>query len=260
MAWTIHLNEGIFGTNIGEVSDDGRIFFPDGLWGSKVVGYLYDDGIYVDGGFISKKKIVDISKDGNMYLTHDEGAFSHGTWVGTIRSDGKVFDTRGDNIIDLSGNDPLQIANVSEPRRGSRPPTSGGAVLFLASATVFVLIAVWVSLSNFFPLLNSSSISENSKMGLVLTTLVMGVACGISIWRSGTVKEGLLCGLGSAWVIGVLFYTLYFLVTEGHSSLVDLVLLVLGSALFGLGWAIGVTVVVGVPLALVKKVACVRCS
>lgn len=260
MAWRINLNKGIFGTNIGEISDDGRIFFPDGLWGSKVVGYLYDDGIYVEDGFITKKKIVDITKDGNMYLTRDEGLFTHGTWVGSIRSDGKVFNTRGENVVNLSGDEPLPMFDVPEPRVIPGPGGSGGAILFGAFAFVFVLVAIWVSLSNFFPLLNSSSVSENSKMGLVFTVVVMGVACGIAIWRSSTVKEGLLCGLGSAWVIGTLFYTLYFWVTEGHSSMADLVLLVLGSALFGLGWAIGATVVVGVPLALVKKVACGRRS
>lgn len=256
MAWIIHLNKGLFGTNIGEITDDGRIFFPDGLWGSKVVGYLYDDGIYVDSGLITKKKIVDIAKDGNMYLTHDEGLFTHGTWVGSIRSDGKVFNTKGENVVDLTGDEPLPIHDAPEPCNFPCSGTSGGVILFGLFAAVFVLVAVWVSLSSFFPMLNSSSISDNSKTGLVLTVVVMGAACGVTIWRKNTVKQGLLCGLGSAWVIGALFFTLYFWVTEGHSSMVDLILLVLGSALFGLGWAIGATVVVGVPLALVKKLVC----
>ena len=270
MTRKIHVNEGFFGRDVAEIDDDGRILMPEGIWGHKVVGYLKDDGIYVDSGIMSQKRVIDIASDGNMYLTSDAGIFSYGTWVGRIAPDGKLYDRDRRNYATITGekSKPAQepeksdsTSNSSDRNGGSGgtgtgpvvPPVPSIPIFLLPLIALFGIAVLWVPLSSLPQLFGSSYIAGSSKVGLTMTLVGMGIAAGVVSWKTGKFTDMLCFAAMSAWATGTVIFVVYSMLVDSPSGTGSIVFLVVGGAIVCISWALGATVVAGIPVFLVKK-------
>ena len=105
MTRKIYLDEEFFGTKIGEITDDGRLFLGGESGRERLYGYVKQDGIYVEKGLYSREKVISFGRDGNMYLTRDEGMFTYGTKVGSLSDSGFIYDTAGRRIGEITQDD-----------------------------------------------------------------------------------------------------------------------------------------------------------
>lgn len=268
MTRKIHVNKGFFGKDVAEIDDDGRILMPEGIWGHKVVGYLKDDGIYVDSGIMSQKRVIDIASDGNMYLTSDAGIFSYGTWIGRIAPDGKLYDRDRRNYATITGEkskpapEPEKPSDSSSSHGGGSggsgtgpvvPPVPSIPIFLLPIAALFGIAVLWVPLTSLPQLFNSSYIAESSKVGLTMTLVGMGIAAGVVSWRTAKFTDMLCYAAMSAWATGTVIFVVYSMLVDSPSGTGSIVFLVVGGAIVCISWALGATVVAGIPVFLVKK-------
>lgn len=256
MTRKIHVSEGFFGRDIAEIDDDGRILMPEGIWGHKVVGYLKDDGIYIDSGIMSQKRVIDIASDGNMYLTSDAGIFSYGTWVGRMAPDGKLYDRDRRNYATITGEKSKPAQDSEKPSTGAGPvipPVPPILILLLPLVALFAIAVLWVPLSSLPQLFNSAYYAGSSKVGLAMTLVGMGIAAGVASWRPGKFTDMLCCAAMSAWATGTAILVVYSMLVDSPSGTGTIVFLVVGGAIVCISWALGATVVVGIPVFLIKK-------
>ena len=271
MTRKIHVNEGFFGRDVAEIDDNGRILMPEGIWGHKVVGYLKDDGIYVDSGIMSQKRVIDIASDGNMYLSSDAGVFSYGTWVGRIAPDGKLYDRDRRNYATITGEkskpaqEPEEPSDSSSGHDGGSSDTGGtgtGQVFlpissipipFLLLVGLFTVAVLWVPLSSLPRLFSSAYIAGSSKVGLTMTLVGMGIATGVVSWKTAKFTDMLCYATMSAWATGTAIFVVYSMLVDSPSGTGSIVFLIVGGAIVCISWALGATVVVGIPIFLVKK-------
>lgn len=267
MSRTIHVNDSFFGHDAGRVETDGTIKLPDGIWGHQTVGYIEKDGIYVPDGW-GRRKVIDISSQGHMYLMEDTGLFSHGTWVGSIDPDGRVSDTDRRTVAELrkglgEGSDTIdEIFRTDEDEdgktgTGSGTRTSPGsgivAALFMVSGVVLVPLAIWAIVSHTPALLTSESISAGGKMGVAVTLLLTAVAVAfVSLKSERGVFLTLLESLGAGTLAAILSFGAYVLIADPPTGLGDWLLFVLFTPFICFCWAAVTSVVVALPISGIK--------
>ena len=267
MSRTIHVNDSFFGHDAGRIEDDGTIKLPDGIWGHQTVGYIEKDGIYIPDG-LGKRKVIDISSQGHMYLMEDAGLFSRGTWVGSIDPDGRVSDTDHRTVAELrkglgEGSDTIDAifhADEGEDGKtgagtGTRTSPGSGivAALFMVSGVVLVPLAMWAIVSHTPALLTSESISAGGKMGVAVTLLLTAVAVAFVSLKS---EQGVFLTLLECIDVGTLAANIsfggYTLIVDPPTGLGDWLLFVLFMPFVGFCWAAVTSVIVALPICGVK--------
>lgn len=267
MSRRIHLNDSFFGHDAGTIDDAGTIKLPDGIWGSQTVGYLERDGIYIPDGW-GRRKVIDISPVGNMFLMEDAGPFSHGTWVGSITPDGEVRDTDRRVVAELrkeSGGGSDVIDEIfgeggetdDEPGSGKKPgPGSGpgiGAALLKVVGIVLVPAAMWAIVSHTPALLTSESISAGGKVGTAVTLLLTAAtAAVVSLKSEQGVLPTLVECLGAGTLAATLSFGAYTLIADPPAGLGDWLLLLLFMPFVGFCWAAAASAVVALPICGVR--------
>lgn len=276
MARTIHLNDSFFGRDAGTIDDDGTIKLPDGIWGSRTVGYLERDGIYVPDGW-SRRKVIDISPLGHMYLMEDAGLLSRGTWVGSITPAGEVRDTDRVTVAELrkglgSGSDAVDAifeTGEGDENEGETGPGTGtgttigpgpepgvGTVLLKICAVILVPIAMWVIVSSTPALLTSESVTAGGKLGVAVTLLLTAIAVAIVSLGSGQgVLATLLECVSAGTVVAILSFGAYVLIADAPTELGDWLLLLLFGPFVCFCWAAATTIVVGLPISAIRAIA-----
>ena len=164
MTKRIVLDKGFFGTEVGEITDSGRLYLRQADGTSTYYGDIEPDGIYAERGWGGREKVVDISSSGNLYLARDSGVYTHGTKIGSISEDGTVRDARDRRIGEVRGWHPP----IGSPEEGG-----GGAGITVAMVAIVIIGIMFAGAGVvFYPaLLGSSSVSATSKVGIVVTTV-----------------------------------------------------------------------------------------
>lgn len=249
MAKRIVLDKGFFGTEVGEITDSGRLHLKQSDGTSTYYGDIEPDGIYAERGWAGREKIVDISSSGNLYLTRDSGMFTHGTKIGSITEDGTVRDARDRRIGEIRGWRPP----VSSPEEG------GSGIGATVTMVAIVIIGIMFAASGvvFYPaLLGSSSVSATSKVGIIVTTVTTILASILAgaLSSERTVK-GLFCSIYPAsWLVSTVVFVIYSIVTDDLDG-AGIFPLVIGSALLGLGWGFVAAGISAVVFYIVRKVS-----
>lgn len=267
MSRTIHVNDSFFGHDAGRIENDGTIKLPDGIWGHQTVGYIEKDGIYIPDG-LTRRKVIDISPQGHMYLMEDASLFHRGTWVGSIDPDGRVRDTDRRTVAELrkgldEGSDTIdEIFGVDGGRDGKTgvgpgTRTSPGpgivASLLMVSGVILIPLAIWAIISHTPALLTSESISAGGKMGVTVTLLLTAVAVAfVSLKSERGVFLTLRESLGAGTLAAILSFGAYVLIADPPTGLGDWLLFVLFTPFICFCWAAVTSVVVALPISGIK--------
>lgn len=265
MARTIHLNEGFFGRSIGTIDDSGAIKLPDGIWGERIIGHIRKDGVYIPDGIYGERKVIDISPLGHMYLTEDAGLFCHGTWLGSIDADSRVFDTDRRAVAELrkgigdSGDVIDEITGVSGGgETGGKPRPAGPGIpvpLLAVGGAVLALGAMWAIVSHTPALFTSASIGWLSKLGVAVTLLLTAIAVFVV---SAASEQGLLSTLadclGAGTFVAILAFGAYTLIFDPPTGPENWILVVLFLPIICACWAVAASVIVGLPVYVIKAV------
>lgn len=269
MARRIHFDKGFFGTDIGEISDDGRILFPDGIWGHRVVGFFEEDGIYIPDG-LTRKKVIDIYSDGSLHLTADKGLFHKGSKIGKIDPDGTLRSVEGRRVgelAELDGSHSTDVvgkaigASVSPASTyrgggGGDMVSAGGAGIVVAIPAIALAMITPVGAVVLFPaLLGSSSISLTSKIQLVVlaavATVVAALVGALSKKRPLKFTENLPDMIRISWVAcNVLNIIISVLTAPEPLGFFDWLLLVVFGSLMCVGWGAAASIIAFVILKL----------
>lgn len=267
MGRTIHLNDSFFGRNAGTIDDDGTIRLPDGIWGSQTVGYLEKDGVYVPDGW-GRRKVIDISSLGHMFLMEDAGLFSRGTWVGSISPDGEVRDTDRRAVAELrkglgDGSDTVtEIFGSSEgegkddetddepgPGTITEPKPIIPLALITFGGVVLALAAMWTIVSHTPALLTSESISAGGQVGVAVTLLFTAVTTVfVSLKSEQGVLSTLVDCLGAGTVVAILTFGAYTLIADPPAGLGDWLLFLLFMPFVCFCWAAATSALVALPI------------
>lgn len=168
MSRRIYLDEGFFGTEVGEITDDGRLFLVRDERPDEVFGYVETDGIYVTAG-LKRTKIIEFGEDGEMYLACDSGVYTHGTKVGSVSQSGYVYDSDGGRVGWVTS------PGGGEGRMDTSGPSAIGCVISLIAAVALVLAPLF-AVANYPALLASSSVSDASKVQLIVISALGAIA------------------------------------------------------------------------------------
>lgn len=261
------MNDSFFGRDVGTIDDDGTIRLPDGIWGSQAVGYLEKDGVYVPDGW-GRRKVIDISPLGHMYLMEDAGLFSRGAWVGSIAPAGEVRDTDRRTVAELrkglgDGNDIIdEIFGVDEDEDGKTGVGTGtrtspgpgiAAVLLRVGGIVLAPAAIWAIVSNTPAVLASESVSAGGKMGLATTLLLTAATVAfVSLKSEQGVLATLVEGLGAGTLVAILSFGAYTLIADPPTGPGDWLLFLLFMPFVCFCWAAATSAVVALPISVVK--------
>ena len=267
MARTVHLNDSFFGRNIGTIGDDGSIRLPDGIWGERVVGHLEKDGIYIPDG-LGRKKVIDISPLGRMYLVEDAGLFTRGTWVGSIDADGRVSDANHKIVAELrkGSNDKRDVvdgifdadeeeADKKKAEPSKYPPKINVTFITIIGVALGAIFAWVVSFQVTPTLFHSGSIDASEKVGLAVILLITTVVIVVVAVKS---REGVLATLASCLTMGTLAATLsfaaYILIADPPVGVGEWFLFVFFMPFVCFCWAAAGTVVVALPIIMLKAI------
>lgn len=233
------------------------------------MGHLERDGIYVPDG-LKRRKVIDVSPLGHMYLMEDAGLFSRGTWVGSITPDGEVRDTDRRVVAELrkgsgDGSDAVdEIFGADEgkgedgkigigPETHTTPGPGISAVLIMVGGIVLTAAAIWVIVSHTPALLTSESVSAGGKMGLIITLLLTAATVAVISLKS---EQGVLPTLTECLWAGTLAATLsfgvYTLIADPPAGLGDWLLFLLFMPFVCFCWAAATSVVVALPICGIK--------
>lgn len=267
MARTVHLNDSFFGHNVGTIGDDGSIRLPDGIWGERVVGHLEKDGIYIPDS-LGRRKVIDITPLGRMYLVEDAGLFARGTWVGSIDADGRVSDTnhkivaelrKGSNgeqdvVDDIFPSDEKE-ADKKRAGSGENPPIPNVSLITIIGIALGAIFA-WVASFQVTPtLFRSGSIDASEKVGLAVILLIMTVVIVIIAVKS---REGVLATLASCLTMGtltaVLSFAAYIFIADPPVGVGEWLLFVFFMPFVCFCWAAAGTVVVALPISALRAI------
>ena len=277
MGRTIHLNDSFFGRDAGTIDEDGTIKLPNGIWGSQTVGYLEKDGVYVPDGW-GKRKVIDISPLGHMYLMEDAGLFSRGTWVGSISPDGEVLDTDrravaelrkglgdGRDVIDdffgTNEGDGSDGEDETGPGMGAgtttgpgpEPEPGIGVTLLKIGAVILVPLAMWAIVSHTPALLTSESITAGGKAGTAVTLLITAVTVAvISLKSEQGVLPTLIGCLGAGTLAAILSFGAYTLIADPPTGIGDWLLFLLFMPFVCFCWTAATSAVVALPICGVR--------
>lgn len=249
MTKRIVLDKGFFGTEVGEITDSGRLYLKRSDGTSTYYGDIEPDGIYAERGWGGREKVVDISSSGNLYLARDSGVYTHGTKIGSISEDGTVRDARDRRIGEVRGWHPP----IGSPEEGG-----GGAGITVAMVAIVIIGIMFAGAGVvFYPaLLGSSSVSATSKVGIIVTTaatILASVLVG-ALSSERTVK-GLFCSIYPAsWLVSTVVFVIYSIATDDLNG-AGIFLLAIGGALLGLGWGFVAAGVSAVVFYIVRKVS-----
>lgn len=276
MTRKIYLDEGFFGTKIGEITDDGRLFLRDESGRERLYGYVEQDGIYVEKGLYSKEKVISFGRYGDMYLTRDEGIFTYGTKVGSLGDLGSIYDADGRRIGEITQGD-RDMGGVSPSDRSTRDanpdrqstvsstgtgtyaprPSDPGPVGIDPSVLIGGLLVGFFAVGGvvLFPaLLGSSSVTSGSKIIL----LAIAAVCILAGCIAGALtKETKLANLymdiyWPSWLGSELTFNILSFIYDKPNGW-EMLLLIVGGGVFSLGWAaVGAAVATAITL-IVRK-------
>lgn len=137
---------------VARIDDSGRIIVPDTWFSEKVVAYLKDDGIYVEGpGMLSMRCIARIHGN-RIYSVTDEGWFTSGKLIGSIDSDGTIQDANERRVGEISGGSPLEPKEKVPPVKPLQPNLPIVAIfVFLIILGIPIMFQIaWMSSMNVF--------------------------------------------------------------------------------------------------------------
>lgn len=131
---------------VASIDETGQIWIPSTWLAEKSIGYISQDGIYLNDGF-GYKRIARITSHGNIYATSDEGLLSYGSHLGSIDEDGVIRDPNGVRVGEITGGSPIRKTANSDALHKVKPPTGnsigmvigGAAVLMLLCAIMFII-------------------------------------------------------------------------------------------------------------------------
>lgn len=265
MARRIRLDKGFFGTDVGEISDDGRILIPDGILGKDVVGRFRDDGIYIPDGF-GERKAVDLYPDGSLHLTKDKGLFRAGTRIGAIDPDGTLRDADGRRVGELrpqrgDDHDDAVGRAISGASRFARNPKGkggtgghGGMGFIALLPTIGLAIITPIGAVVLFPaLLESSSVSLSSKIQLIVVASAAIATAALAGALSGEkplrFDKALPDMITASWLVGAVLNVILSVALEPEPlGFLDWLLLLLFGSLVCLGWAAAASLIAFVVL------------
>lgn len=229
-----YLDEGFFGTPVGEVTDDGRLFLvgegPDSFF-----GYVEKDGVYVPAGLSSRTKLIDISDQGGLYLTCDSGAYSYGTKVGSVSERGLVYDADGRRFGQVG------IGHGTRGNGDSGKGVMGGWWLIVGMPAAFLLVAAPVGAVLLWPaLMGSASVSDASKVQLFVITL-LGITAALLTGVGGDNRakftEAFPSMCFASWLACEVTLCVTATIMDSPLGFLDWALLLTFGSLLCLGWA-----------------------
>lgn len=245
----IHLDKGFFGTDVGTISDDGKILIPGGIWGDKIAGFFEDDGIYIPDG-LHKKKIVDLYPDGSLHLTEDAGTFHRGTRIGSVDPDGTLRNTDGRKIGTLEKPsydrkpDRVDAAIGADRKSKDRitvpPPRPGrfGDLLGMVVMGGFVLLIAGGAVVLLPALLGSDQVTGGSKLFILTVTGVSLLSSFVvsGLTRGESFGDTWATALAIAWVITTLAFIWLIAVFDKPTG-IELALVTIPGIFICLGWS-----------------------
>lgn len=80
-----------YGYKFLEIDDKNNIIDNSG-WSNKTLGYLKEDGIYVDSGLVSQKKVASLDHRGNVYSEDGKGLLYLGDKIASFDVEGNIYD------------------------------------------------------------------------------------------------------------------------------------------------------------------------
>lgn len=234
MSRRIYLDEGFFGTRVGEITDDGRLFLVQDGRPDEMFGYVEEDGIYVPAG-LGRTRIIEFSERGEMYLTCDSGVYKYGAKVGSVSRSGYVYDADGRRVGWVT------LPDGETPSGPTGQNVVGCLVALLAVAAL--VLAPLFAVANYPALLVSSSVSDASKAQLVAIAVISAIAAliaGMVLMGEGSSKlrEVYPGMLAASWIAceATLCVSAVIIETDPLGAL-DWVLLVVFGGACCLGWA-----------------------
>ena len=230
MTRRIYLDKGFFGTCVGEITDDGRLFLVEEGTPDRFFGYVESDGIYVPAGLSGRTKLIEINEHGNLYLTCDSGIFTYGTKVGSVSKDGTLYDSNGH-----------RVGHVTPKGVGHETSGGGGLGIILGIPLVFLLVVTPIGAVLLWPsLMGSSSVSDASKIQL-LTISVLGILAaylaGLGSGKRPKFTESFSSMCCVSWLTCEVTLCISAAVVEASLGFFDWVLLLTFGSLVCLGWA-----------------------
>lgn len=228
---TIYLDKGFFGTYVGEITDDGRLFLVEEGSPDRFYGYVEDDGIYVPAGIGGRTKLIDISKHGNLYLACDSGPFTYGTKIGSVSDDGTLRDSKDQ-----------RIGHITPWKKNSGGSGGGGGLgLVIGIPLAFLLVATPIGAVLLWPsLMGSSSVADASKIQLLIITvlgILVAFLAGVSGDKRPKFSESFSSMCFASWVACEVALCVSAAVMESSLGILDWVLLLTFGSLVCLGWA-----------------------
>lgn len=230
MTRRIYLDKGFFGTYVGEITDDGRLFLVEEGAPDRFFGYVESDGIYVPAGLNGRTKLLEINEHGNLYLTCDSGIFTHGTKVGSVSKEGTLYDSNG-----------RRVGHITPKGTGSETSGGGGLGIILGIPLLFLLVATPIGAVLLWPsLMGSSSVADASKIQLLIIS-VLGILAaylaGLGSGKRPKFTESFPSMCSVSWLTCEVVLCISAAVMESSLGFLDWVLLLTFGSLVCLGWA-----------------------
>lgn len=140
-----------YGYKFLEIDDKNNIIDNSG-WSNKTLGYLKEDGIYVDSGLVSQKKVASFDHCGNVYSEGSKGVLYLGDKIASFDAKGNIYDENnhfvGRVIFDSEvTNSALESEKKDDnvPNRDSEPPKPQppqGMIALMAAIVVGLLVVL----------------------------------------------------------------------------------------------------------------------
>lgn len=150
-----------YGYKFLEIDDKNNIIDSSG-WNNKVLGHLKEDGIYIDSGLMSQKKVTSFDHQGNVYSEDNRGFLYLGNKIASFDAKGNIYDENnhfvGRVIFDSEANvsvpeldEGVGTISAHEPDQPKPQPSLGVITLIAVIALGFIVIlaipTTWRTLS-----------------------------------------------------------------------------------------------------------------
>ena len=140
-----------YGFKFLEIDDKNNIFDSSGT-SKKCLGYLKEDGIYVDSGLMSQEKVITFDDRGNVYSENSKGILFPRVKIASFDTEGNIYDesntfvgrvifdsAASNNTHELEG----KVCAVSKQEAKSQESDlSSGAIILLIIISIGVLVAL----------------------------------------------------------------------------------------------------------------------
>lgn len=141
-----------YGYKFLEIDDKNNIIDNSG-WNNKILGYLKEDGIYVDSGSMSQKKVASLDHHGNVYSEDGKGLLYLGDKIASFDAKGNIYDENnhfvGRVIFDseVTNSAPELEKKVDDVSKQGPKPSESDPPLGLIALVVIVVVGFLVVLA-----------------------------------------------------------------------------------------------------------------